>query len=46
LDGVVLPFYSLRVDVTMRTSILVGGEFGLPFLGLTATMVSFVGSFF
>jgi hypothetical protein len=35
-----LPFYSPRVDVTMRTSITTGVEFGLLLLGLVATMVS------
>jgi hypothetical protein len=38
--GVVLPFYSPRVDFTMRTSILLGWSFGLLLLGLVAPMVS------
>jgi hypothetical protein len=38
--GVVLPFYSPRVDFTMRTSILPGWSFGLLLLGLVAPMVS------
>jgi hypothetical protein len=42
---VVLPFYCPRVDVTMRTSILLG-EFGLPLQGLIAPMVPTIGSCF
>jgi hypothetical protein len=37
---VVLPFYSLMVDFTMRTSILQRWSFGLLLLGLVAPIVS------
>jgi hypothetical protein len=41
--GVVLPFYSSMVDITMRTCILLGWSFCLLLLGLVAPMVSSAG---